>query len=69
MAFGYVRVLEGHRLIVLANFSDERQELPGNKLRTAGLGRFFQDAISESTYSTSEPLALSPYQIVWLLRV
>lgn len=66
---GYVRVLEGHRLIVLANFSDERQELPGNKLRTAGLGRFFQDAISESTDSTSEPLALSPYQIVWLLRV
>ncbi len=66
---GYVRIREGHRLIVLANFSDERQVIEGNKLRTAGLGRFFEDVISTKTYATSEPLKLEPYQILWLNRV
>tara|TARA_R110002111_G_scaffold262613_1_gene339521 strand:+ start:131457 stop:133424 length:1968 start_codon:yes stop_codon:yes gene_type:complete len=66
---GYVRLNEGHRLIVLANFSHEQQEIEGNKLRTAGLGRFFQNVIDDKTYATSEPLVLAPYQILWLNRV
>ena len=66
---GYVRVREGHRLIVLANFSDESQMVDGNKLRTAGLGRFFQDVIDEKQYATSGPLVLEPYQILWLNRI
>jgi amylosucrase len=67
--FGYLRIREGHRLIVLANFSEESQTIEGNKLRTAGLGRFFQDVIQEKQYATSEPLVLEPYQILWLDRI
>ena len=66
---GYVRVNDGNRLIVLANFSQDLQEIEGNKLRTAGLGRFFQDVIDDKTYATSERLVLAPYQILWLNRV
>lgn len=66
---GYVRLYEGNRLIVLANFSDETQVIEGNKLRTAGLGRFFQNVIDDKTYATSEQLVLDPYQILWLNRV
>ena len=66
---GYIRIRDGHRLIVLANFSERSHTVDGNKLRTVGLGRFFQDMIQDKTYSTSKPLALEPYQILWLNRV
>jgi amylosucrase len=66
---GYLRIHEGHRMIVLANFSEESQTVEGNKLRTAGLGRFFKDMIQEKEYATSEPLVLEPYQILWLNRI
>jgi amylosucrase len=66
---GYLRLRDGHRLIVLANFSEESQRIEGNKLRTAGLGRFFHDVIQEREYATSEPLVLEPYQILWLNRI
>lgn len=66
---GYSRIREGHRIIVLANFSDTTQTVDGNKLRTAGLGRFFDDVIRDKTYNTSDPAELEPYQILWLKRV
>jgi len=66
---GYLRIFEGHRLIVLANFSEEVQSVEGNKLRTAGLGRFFEDVIEDKTFVTSSPVELEPYQILWLKRV
>ncbi len=66
---GYLRINDGHRLIVFANFSEQRQVVDGNTLRTTGLGRFFRDTISGTTYSASEAVALEPYQIVWLERV
>jgi amylosucrase len=66
---GYLRIREGHRLIVLANFSERPQSVEGNKLRTAGFGRFFEDLIRNETYVTSEPLNLEPYQILWLQRI
>ncbi len=66
---GYLRVFEGNRLIVLANFSEHPQSIEGNKLRTAGLGRFFEDVIETRTFVTSEPVHLEPYQILWLKRV
>jgi len=65
---GYMRIRNGHRLIVLANFSDTPQIIAGNKLRTTGLGRFFHDLIQGRTYPTSDMLTLDPYQIVWLER-
>ncbi|MCO8121635.1 alpha-amylase family glycosyl hydrolase [Stieleria sp. TO1_6] len=66
---GYVRIHDGDRLVVLANFSETTQVIAGNKVRTAGLGRFFEDAIEKTTIGTSEPLTLAPYQICWLSRV
>ena len=66
---GYLRIHNGHRIIVLANFSEEPQKINGNILRTTGMGRFFEDMIEEKTYGTSEPVPLEPYQILWLSRV
>ncbi len=65
----FLRQHDGHRLIVAANFSEFSQSISGNTLRTAGLGRFFQDAITAETFATSEDLVLEPYQYVWLARV
>ena len=67
--FGYLRIREGHRVLVLANFSEEPQSVEGNKLRTAALGRFFENVIDNKTYTTSEPIVLEPYQLLWLKRV
>jgi amylosucrase len=66
---GYVRIHDGDRLVVLANFSDQAQSIDGNRLRTVGLGRFFRDEINGETFGTAESLSLEPYQIVWLSRV
>jgi len=65
----FLRVNKSHRLIVIANFSERRQSFAGNHLRTAGMGRFFQDALSGQTYPTSQDLNLDPYQLLWLRRV
>jgi amylosucrase len=65
----YVRIHEGHRLVVLGNFSPRSQQIPGNRLRTAGVGRFFQDRIGGQTYPTSEPVTLEAYQLLWLHSV
>ena len=66
---GFMRIREGHRLIVLANFSENPQAVEGNRLRTAGFGRFFEDVIGGRTYATSAKVVLEPYQILWLRRV
>ncbi|MCA9121930.1 MAG: alpha-glucosidase C-terminal domain-containing protein [Planctomycetaceae bacterium] len=65
----YVRAHEGNRLLVLANFSDEPQTVAGNRLRTAGLGRFFQDRIRGTTLATSVDVTLEAYGFLWLERV
>ena len=66
---GFVRYHESHRMIVAANFSEQPQLLRGNAVRTAGMGRFFEDALAGATYATSEDVELDPYQILWLCRV
>lgn len=65
---GYLRMHEGNRLLVIANFSEQPQKIEGNRLRTAGLGRFFQDLVSDQTLSTAAEVALGPYQFMWLRR-
>ncbi|QDV69877.1 Amylosucrase [Rosistilla carotiformis] len=65
----FVRMNEAHRLIVIANFSEYPQVIAGNLLRTAGLGRFFEDVISGDTVSTSASHELESYQIMWMQRV
>lgn len=66
---GFVRYHESHRLIVIANFSEDPQVMTGNSIRTAGMGRFFEDLLTDITYPTSDDLEIAPYQILWLSRV
>ena len=66
---GFVRIHQSHRMVVLANFADSLQSFSGNALRTAGMGRFFEDAITGQTFGSSEDLHLEPYQTRWLVRV
>lgn len=65
----FVRINGPHRLVVLANFSETEQVVSGNLLRTAGMGRFFQDAVTDATYGTSDDLVLDKYEFLWLSRV
>lgn len=66
---GFLRVRDANRVIVAANFSDKPQKIPGNTLRTFGLGRFFEDVISNQTFSTEGEVPLDAYQVLWLKRV
>jgi amylosucrase len=66
---GFIRQQSGHRVVVLANFSGMHQEVDANRIRTAGLGRFFQDCVANSTVETSSNVQLDPYQLQWLIRV
>lgn len=66
---GYVRSHEGRRVVVLANFSERPQEVAGNKIRTAGIGRFFQDLVTGNQLSPTAMIPMQPYQSAWLLRI
>jgi amylosucrase len=66
---GFVRSYEAYRTIVLANFAEQPQAISGNQLRTAGLGRFFDDAITGRNFGTSDDVLLAPFEFLWLCRV
>ena len=65
----YVRAKDGERLIVIGNFSELPQTFDGNLLRMTGMGRFFNDRIGDTEITTSGPITLQPYQLMWLERV
>jgi amylosucrase len=65
---GFIRSHDAYRAIVLANFSEHPQAIGGNQLRTSGLGRFFNDALSGQTFGTSDDVQLAPYACLWLTR-
>jgi len=65
----YARQYEAQRVIVLSNFCEDQVEVDSNLIRTAGLGRFFEDLNTGDTITTSKPVQLEPYQFMWLSRV
>ena len=65
---GYARSHNGHRIVVLANFTEFPQQVSGNKLRLRGLGRFFDDIATDRSFSTSTTVDLAPYEFLWLKR-
>ncbi|EMI16168.1 Glycosyl hydrolase, family 13, subfamily, catalytic region domain protein [Rhodopirellula maiorica SM1] len=65
----FIRINESHRLIVIANFTDQPQSVDGNRLRTVGLGRFFKDALTDREFGTSDDIVLEAYETLWLMRV
>ncbi len=66
---GFIRRESGHRVVVVANFSATEQVIDANRIRTAGLGRFFQDCVAGLTIQTTQNVSLSPYQFQWLVRI
>ncbi|MGV3484806.1 MAG: alpha-amylase family glycosyl hydrolase [Planctomycetaceae bacterium] len=64
----YQRQHEGNRVVVLANFSETRCEIEGNRLRTSGLGRFFTDLYTGEVVGTSAEVIMDAYQFRWLKR-
>ena len=66
---GFIRQQSGHRVVVVANFSSSHQVIEANRIRTAGLGRFFQDCVASSTIETTNDIQLGPYQLQWLVRI
>jgi hypothetical protein len=64
--FGYVRRRGEEQVLILNNFSDKAQSLPGNTLRLYGLSYAFEDLVSGKTFSVQEDLTLAPCQFVWL---
>jgi amylosucrase len=66
--FGFIRNNMGAQIVVLANFSEEDQNIDGNIIRSHAIGRFFYDIYAEVEISTSRGIDLGPYQFRWLKR-
>jgi amylosucrase len=64
--FGYVRRHGQALLLILNNFSDSPQTVPGNILRLYGLSYEFEDLITGDAVDMREDLLLGPCQFVWL---
>jgi amylosucrase len=63
--FGYLRLHEGQRVIVLANFAEEPRTLPTNLLRLYGLSYGFRDLLSGEAVHGAE-IQLGAFQLVCL---
>ena len=64
--FGYVRHSGSQWLFVVANFSNQMQEMDTNLLRMYGAGYRFTDHITSQTLTAERSLRLGPYQCMWL---
>ncbi|HWQ13345.1 MAG TPA: alpha-amylase family glycosyl hydrolase [Roseiflexaceae bacterium] len=64
--FGFVRSHAGWRVLVVANFSEQPQQMEANRLRVYGPGYRFTDLITGAERSAEEPLALEAYELLWL---
>jgi hypothetical protein len=62
---GYVRMADGERLLVFANFSERPQQVSANQLRLYGLSYDFQDLLRGERLEPGD-LNLEPYDFVCL---
>lgn len=63
---GYFRQHLEQSTLVLANFTERRQELSATRLRQLGLRRILTDLLAGQLVTASESLTLEPYQMVVL---
>jgi amylosucrase len=63
---GYVRQFRGERILVIANFSEAKQQLSANQLRLRGLGYQFRDLNAGIELRAEATLTLTAYQFLWL---
>jgi amylosucrase len=61
---GYQRPGDGTRVLVLANFSDEPQQLPA--VTFSGFSAAAVDLLTEAAVHLTEGLTLAPQQYAWL---
>jgi glycosidase len=64
--FGFLRVRQNTRVLVLANFSEKEQPVSANLLRLYGLGYKFTDLITGKSFSPVD-FKMPAYQFVCLL--
>jgi len=66
--FAFVRTgRQGERVLVLANFSEHTQPVAANEVRLYGLGYRFHELVAQCEIMLGdEPIALEPYQVMWL---
>lgn len=65
--FGYFRQHDEQSVLVLANFSEERQILAARRLRLLGLRKTLTDLVAGKIIVATEELELAPYQFTVLL--
>ena len=65
--FGYFRHHHEQTALVLANFSEELQEVSGTRLRQLGLRRTFTDLVAGRVITAAESLMMEPYQFMVLV--
>jgi glycosidase len=58
---GYIRVHNSNRVMIFANFSEQKQTVPANTLRLYGLSYGFKDFVTKDEMPNSD-LVLSPFQ-------
>ena len=64
--FAFVRHNGSHKVLVLANFSEQMIQVEANELRLYCLSYRLQDLISEQIVDSQSNLKLAPYQCMWL---
>jgi amylosucrase len=65
--FGYFRHHHEQTLLVLANFSEQHQEISGTRLRQLGLRRTFTDLVAGKVITAAETLQMDPCQFMVLI--
>lgn len=67
--FGYFRHDWNQNVLVLANFTENPQEVAAKRLRLLGLRKTFTDIVSGKTITAMQKLVLEPYQLMILLGI
>lgn len=65
---GYFRNSEDSSVLVLANFSEDPQQIEGRHLRMLGLRKTVIDILAGQTVTAMHELSIAPYQMLVLMR-
>ncbi len=64
--FGFLRDSPRGRILVLANFSDRPQQVPGHRLAEMGFGGMVEDILTGEVQHTGLGISLQGYDAVWV---
>jgi amylosucrase len=66
--FSMIRTSPRGRLLVLANFSEEEQAVPGHRIEALGFSGSLVDHLSGEIFHSSTEMQLKGYQVMWVER-